>query len=229
MSCVNVTVGLLNLEETDFSFPGFIPFALNRSYRSNSAFAGMFGFGWGSTLGEEILTEGNEVILRNGEGRSVRFPMPSLNRPIGNPVEGLELSLEGILDRGTKAAVFRIREQLPAATVPVQLAMPSPTVTVPVEAKLRTLAVLSQPVLMREMEPVPPVAVVRLRSCSAEGSLYLITRVDASGVSIEAKFSTNRLAADLGWLPSRSRFHLAAAALKSVPSWNFTPSSRWKT
>jgi RHS repeat-associated protein len=110
MSCVNVTLGLLNLEETDFSFPGFIPLALCRSYRSNSMFAGMFGFGWGSTLGEEIFTEGNEVILRNGEGRSVRFLMPSINQPVGNLVEGLELSLEGILEKGKKAAVFRIRE-----------------------------------------------------------------------------------------------------------------------
>ena len=110
MSCVNVTLGLLNLEETDFAFPGFIPFALVRSYRSNSTFAGMFGYGWGSNLGEEILIKENQVVLRNSEGRTVQLSRPELNKPIDNSVEGIQVSFEIIVEEnGNKVAVLKIK------------------------------------------------------------------------------------------------------------------------
>lgn len=108
--CVNVTAGIVSLEITDFAFPGFIPFSLVRSYRSNSTADGPLGKCWGVTVGEEILAYGDHVVLVNGEGRTVRFPAPGPDRePVTNPVEGVQLSYDVETDNGRQYAVFALR------------------------------------------------------------------------------------------------------------------------
>lgn len=109
MSCINVVLGILNIDEVDFSFPGFIPFSLVRSYRSASESQSIFGHGWGTNLGEEITIEGDNLILKTSEGRTIHFPMPKTGQSADNPVEGSQVFIDVLIDDGKKHIIFKIK------------------------------------------------------------------------------------------------------------------------
>jgi RHS repeat-associated protein len=109
VSCVNVTIGLVNLEDTDFSFPGFIPFSLTRSYRSTSSFQGPFGHAWASNLSEHLAVQEDAIVLTHAEGRTIRLPRPTDHQPVVSTVEGLALTVDRVVSGNQSALALRVR------------------------------------------------------------------------------------------------------------------------
>lgn len=108
MACVNVTAGILNLDEVDFAFPGFIPFSFQRSYRSASAKQGLLGPGWSLSIAEELTLRDDTLVLSNAEGREVPFEVPRVGAPAANAVDGLRVSVE--MEPQSRALIFALTD-----------------------------------------------------------------------------------------------------------------------
>jgi len=70
---VDLATGLLMVTKTDLMLPGRLPIALTRSYQTNGTVTGPFGRGTTHAAQMAVLIQGNQRIVRVGDGRRFAF------------------------------------------------------------------------------------------------------------------------------------------------------------
>ncbi|SMF14138.1 RHS repeat-associated core domain-containing protein [Alteromonadaceae bacterium Bs31] len=80
------------LQLTDFTLPGPMPLAWQRTFRSAHRRDTGLGAGWTHSLQESLLAEGENLEYRDAEGRSIRFRKPALHQQSLYQPEGMLLT-----------------------------------------------------------------------------------------------------------------------------------------
>jgi len=70
---VDLATGLLMITKTDLVLPGRLPIALTRTYQTNGTATGPFGRGTTHAAQMAVLIQGNQRIVRMGDGRRFAF------------------------------------------------------------------------------------------------------------------------------------------------------------
>lgn len=104
---VDVASGAVLAEAVDFTLPGPIPLAWERTWFSTSSYQGPLGYGWSHTYDWSIAAIGDDgsVGVRDGEGRLVAFEAPT---PGGKGVQTERLAL--FLDQTGRYRIWHMDE-----------------------------------------------------------------------------------------------------------------------